>query len=200
MEEFRKIKGHENYSVSNFGNVRNDKTGKIFKQSNTLGYKRVKLQDKKTYKVHILVAHAFILNPDNKRFVDHIDNDRANNKVSNLRWATSGENQQNTPITKRNTSGIKGLSWNKRRKHWHVRIHHEGKNYHLGYFTEIEEAKRVRQLKANELFGEFTNECEKIVNLNIKIPKNTKLNININIEDDDEYRMLEKELSDKINN
>ncbi len=64
------------------------------------------------------------------------------------------------------------------------------------------EAIRVRQLKANELFGEFTNACEKIVNLNIKIPKNTKLNININIEDDDdeEYRMLEKELTDKINN
>jgi hypothetical protein len=199
MEEFRKIKDYENYSVSNLGVVRNDKKGRILKQSNSYGYKLVTL-DGKLHKVHILVAKAFIFNPDIKRCVDHIDTNRANNNVNNLRWATNDENQYNSSIRNDNSSGVKGLSLNKRSNKWEVHITHKGKKYHLGLFTDKNEAIRVRQLKANELFGEFTNACEKIVNLNIKIPKNTKLNININIEDDDEYRMLEKELTDKINN
>jgi hypothetical protein len=141
------------------------------------------------------------LNPDNKPNVDHTDTNKSNNNISNLRWCTQNENCRNVPITKRNTSGVKGLSWHKNRNKWRVQIDHEGKRYHLGSFIDKDEAIKARKLKANELFGEFTNECEKIVNLNIKIPKNTKLNININIEDDDEeYRMLEQELTDKINN
>ena len=199
QEEFRKIDGYKNYSVSNLGVVRNDKKGRIFKQSNSNGYKIIKF-NKKIHRVHILVAKAFIPNPENKPFVDHIDTDRAHNNFSNLRWATNNENLCNVSISKSNTSGIKGLSWHKKANKWEVQITHKGKKYHLGLFTDKNEAIRVRQLKANELFGEFTNECEKIFNLNIKIPKNTKLNININIEDDDEYRMLEKELTDKINN
>jgi hypothetical protein len=163
-EEYKLIKGFQDYSVSNLGNVRNDKTGKVFKQSNTLGYKRVKLQDKKSYKVHILVAHAFILNPDNKRFVDHIDNDRANNKVSNLRWATSGENGCNLSIGIRNTSGFKGIHWNDKRQNWKAQIDYKGKRMHLGYFKDKEDAIKIRQLKANELFGEFVNKSEKIIN------------------------------------
>ena len=202
QEEYRKIKGYENYSVSNFGVVRNDKKGRIFQQSfSTHGYKRVKLNDRKYHATHRLIAIAFIPNPENKPFIDHIDNDRANNSINNLRWVSREENSYNTSISKSNTSGVKGINWCKKYNKWEAKIQHKGKTYFLGHFTDIEEAKRVRQNKANELFGKFVNKCEKIVNLNIKIPKNTKLNININIEDDDEeYRMLEKELNDKINN
>ena len=200
MEEFRKIDGYDNYSVSNFGVVINDKKWRILKQSNSNGYKVVGL-DCKVHRVHILVAKAFIPNPDKKIDVDHIDNNRTNNNIENLRWSTRSENSCNAPISKSNTSGVKGLCWSKKKNKWQVEIMHKYKKYHLGYFTDKNEAIKARKLKANELFGEFTNECEKIVNLNIKIPKNTKLNININIEDDDEeYRMLEQELNDKINN
>ena len=200
MEEFKKIKDYENFSVSNFGIVRNDKKDKILKQSNSNGYKRVRLDDK-MHLVHILVAKAFVTNLDNKKCVDHKDSNRANNNVSNLRWATNSENSYNSPIRNDNTSGIKGVTWSKKSNKWQVQITHKGKNYQLGFFTDKEEAVKARKSKANELFGEFTHKCEKIVNFNIKIPKNTKLNININIEDDDEeYRMLEHELTDKINN
>ena len=58
-------------------------------------YWRVKI-NKKTYKVHRLVAETFIDNPEGKPFVDHINRDRNDNSVSNLRWVTASENNRNT--------------------------------------------------------------------------------------------------------
>lgn len=95
MEEWRKIKGFENYSVSNTGNIRNDKTGRILKQIiSTSGYKQTMMGHKTVPQyVHRLVAMAFIPNPDNKPQVDHIDGDKINNVVENLRWVTRSENR-----------------------------------------------------------------------------------------------------------
>jgi hypothetical protein len=115
-EEYRKIKGYENYSVSNYGNIRNDVTGKILKASlNGQGYKRVRLNGK-TIKVHRLVSEAFIPNANNKKYIDHIDNDRTNNNVNNLRWVTIQENNFNQSISKNNISGFKGIRWHKKKK------------------------------------------------------------------------------------
>jgi hypothetical protein len=199
QEEYRKIKGYENYSVSNFGNVRNEKTCLILKQHLHNGYYRVEVQGKK-HLIHRLIAEYFIPNPNNKAYVDHIDNNRSNNRIDNLRWVTTSENNYNMSIKKTNKSGVKGVIWNKNKNKWEVQISHKGKRYHLGYFTDKDEAIKTRKLKANELFGEFTNKCERIVNLNIKIPKNTKLNINVNIEDDndEEYKLLEQEFLEKM--
>ncbi len=184
QEEFKIIDGYENYSVSNLGNVRNDKKGKMLKQFNSSnGYKNVALE-RKPHTVHVLVAKAFIANPDNKPVVDHIDNNRFNNNIENLRWGTRSENNYNASIPKSNTSGVKGVKWEKLCNKWRVQINHKGIRYYLGLFADKDEAIRVRKLKANELFGEFCHKSEKIVNFNIKIPKNTKLNINVVIEDD----------------
>ena len=97
MEKFKQIKGYKNYSVSNYGKIRNDKTGRILKPSNnsTGGYLFVGLSKNgicKSQKVHRLVALAFIPNPENKRTVNHIDGVKINNFVSNLEWATNKEN------------------------------------------------------------------------------------------------------------
>lgn len=91
---WRKIS--EYYSINENGEVRNDRTGHI-KSAYTNpqnGYKYVDLwENSKTKKrpVHRLLAEAFIPNPEGKPTVDHIDGNRQNNALSNLRWATYGE-------------------------------------------------------------------------------------------------------------
>ena len=86
------------YEVSNLGRVRNVKTKHIKKPDNEeKGYCQITLKVHgitKHYAVHRMVAIAFIPNPLNKPQVDHIDNDKTNNAVSNLRWVTNEENQK----------------------------------------------------------------------------------------------------------
>ncbi len=86
-----------NYSVSSTGEVRNDITKKILSQRIQQGYKHVTLSlpnKIKSCRVHRLVAQAFIENPENKPYVNHIDCDRSNNNVENLEWVTPKENSQ----------------------------------------------------------------------------------------------------------
>ena len=167
MEEtFKTIKYYENYSVSNFGNVMNNKTGRIFKPiEGKDGYFRVNLyaNNIKSMYIHRLVAEAYLKNPEEKICVDHINNNKQNNTVENLRWATNSENCMNSKIPKNNTSGFKGVTFKNQQKKWHAQIRFNNKDIHIGSYTNIEEAITARQLKANELFGEFTNKCEKFI-------------------------------------
>ena len=103
MEEWRMVVGYEGlYEVSNFGNVRSKR--KILKQTNYNGYQCVclsKESNRKIHKVHRLVAIAFIPNEENKREVNHIDEDKTNNHVSNLEWVTPKENINHGTCIKR---------------------------------------------------------------------------------------------------
>lgn len=93
---------NSNYYISNFGRVYNIRSKKITLSPEGKGkYARVKINCKK-YRVHRLVAQLFIPNPDNKPYVDHIDGDRYNNRVDNLRWVTSLENNIHLSETTRN--------------------------------------------------------------------------------------------------
>lgn len=68
-----------------------------FGTKNLMGYRQVKFQGKVHY-VHRLMAEAFLLNPQNKPTVDHIDRNPSNNFLSNLRWATQSEQNENSSI------------------------------------------------------------------------------------------------------
>ncbi len=165
-EQYKVIADYEYYMVSNMGNVKNIKTGRELKPGvNSNGYYKVDLyiaNKRSTKQIHRLVATTFVENPDGKKCVDHMDNNRLNNNVANLRFATIKENNQNASISKTNTSGYKGVSFHKKHNKWRAQIQIDGKNKHLGYFYNIEEAIKVRQLKANEIQGLFVNNCEKL--------------------------------------
>lgn len=84
------------FSISNYGNIRNDKTGIILKtQSNDKGYQVVRVtinKIKRTFRIHRLVAEYFLDNPEHKEQVNHIDCNKNNNRADNLEWCTNKEN------------------------------------------------------------------------------------------------------------
>lgn len=83
------------YSVSDKGEVRKDTTNYLMKLQIQQGYSHVTIQingKAKRFRVHRLVAEAFIPNPDGKPYVNHIDGNRQNNSITNLEWVTPTEN------------------------------------------------------------------------------------------------------------
>ena len=89
----------------------------------------------------------------------------------------------NRKLSSKNTSNYKGVTFHKPSNKWMAQILINGKNKNLGYFEKIEDAVNARVKKAEELFGEYMNSCEKEINININIniPEKTKVNLNINI-------------------
>lgn len=96
QELWKTIKNFERYEVSNFGNVKNKVTGRILNPTTShQGYLYVTLCNKeghKKFKVHRLVAEAFIDNSEGLETVDHIDNNKLNNNALNLQWLTIADN------------------------------------------------------------------------------------------------------------
>lgn len=116
-----KIKRCNNYSINEKGEVRNDITGRIkstFTNKNN-GYLMVDLwTNNKSIKVpiHRLIAEAFIPNPKNKPCVDHIDGNRQNNSIDNLRWATYSENNSRFETIGVRSEKIKVIHYEEQRK------------------------------------------------------------------------------------
>ena len=94
--------------------------------------------------VHRLVATAFIPNPKNKPHINHINKDRADNRIDNIEWSTPRENTQHSYTFKKNNVSSKymGVSyWDRGRSNWCARYRDGGKDIILGYFkTELEAA------------------------------------------------------------
>src|SRR5690606_16380357 len=89
--------------------------------------------------------------------VDHENRQRADNRWENLRPATDQENARNAKLSKRNTSGIKGVMWYRRHSKWVASIRVDRKLLHLGYFPTIEEAAIARRAAELQYFGEFAS-------------------------------------------
>lgn len=98
LEIFKTIDGYEDYEVSTWGRVFNRRTGNFLTPyHHHKGYLRVDLKNGKGikhFKVHRLVATAFIPNPEGKPQVNHIDGNPGNNSVTNLEWVTNKENRE----------------------------------------------------------------------------------------------------------
>jgi hypothetical protein len=104
---------------------------------------------------HTINMHRIILNAPLGMQVDHKDGNGLNNQRNNLRLATPSQNGANSRRSKRNTSGYKGVIWNKRNKRWQVRIMVERRMVSVGYFIDIEDAAIAYANAASKYFGEF---------------------------------------------
>ena len=107
------------------------------------------------YKVHNLVwiLHGNTI-PDGC-VVDHVNRIRNDNRICNLRIATYTENNVNSKISCRNTSGFKGVNWNKQSNSWRASIRVNGRAKYLGNFSTPEEASEAYTFAAEILYGEF---------------------------------------------
>lgn len=88
--------------------------------------------------------------------IDHINGVTSDNRITNLREVTHKQNMKNQATPKNNSSGHIGITWNKNASKWKATIMHEGKNIHLGYYSEIEIAIKAR-VKAAKRYGYHNN-------------------------------------------
>lgn len=102
-EKFMLIENYPNYAVSNKGNVMTVTKQKLLNINidKAKGYPYLQLSkngQRKTFRVHKLVALAFVDNPENKPYVNHIDGNKTNNYITNLEWVTAQENTLHAQI------------------------------------------------------------------------------------------------------
>jgi hypothetical protein len=152
---------HELFEYRDDGNLirkvsvqSNAKKGDVIGSVNNDGYLCV-MVDRKPYRVHRLIFlyhHGYLT--DGLQ-MDHIDGNRTNNRIENLREVTKSQNKMNSKLAANNTSGVKGVYWHKRIQKWTSNIRLNRKHIHLGYYDTIEEAVAVVIAARNEYHGEY---------------------------------------------
>lgn len=109
----------------------------------------------KNHKVHRIIFEMFYGPIPMDYQIDHINGNRNDNRIENLRLATKFQNKWNTCRPKRNTSGFKGVSFHKSANKWRVEIRAFGKAKYIGLFSTAEEAYAARLAAEQKMHGEF---------------------------------------------
>lgn len=103
----------------------------------------------------VVYLHRLIMSAPKGVFVDHINYDTLDNRKKNLRLTNKQGNSINTKLRKTNTSGYKGVYWDKQRKRWAVSITFNYKIIHLGRYKIIEDAAKKYDEAARKYFGQY---------------------------------------------
>jgi hypothetical protein len=122
---------------------------------NAAGYVVVNLHNK-VYLVHRLIfwmQHKYL-----PKYIDHIDGNRSNNQLHNLRAATNQQNICNAKLRKNSISGIKNVRWEERLKKWSVRFTVNYKAKHIGVYSELEDAIQAANKARKELHKQFARD------------------------------------------
>ena len=114
------------------------------------GYRRIIFCGRRYY-AHRL-AWLYVYGHPPKMNVDHINGIRNDNRIRNLRVVTQSQNCGNARLSAANTSGFKGVVWDKSRKKWAVRIKVNYKTIHLGRFDDINEAAKIAKAAREKYF------------------------------------------------
>jgi hypothetical protein len=147
METWKTIDNFPNYEVSSLGRVKSSKFNKerILKPSLVADYPHVILCINGVtsgHHVHRLVANAFLPHVEGKRYIDHKNRIKTDNRIENLQWCTASENQVNTENRKNNT-GVRNIY--KLRTGYDVNIRREKKTLLRKYCRTFEEAQQIRE-------------------------------------------------------
>lgn len=103
---------------------------------------------------HQILLHRLLIESGDD-YVDHINRNKLDNRKCNLRICSNSQNQANSTKRSNNTSGYKGVSFNKQSKKWTAQITVNKNRIHLGYFDSPEDAAIEYDKYAREYFGEF---------------------------------------------
>ena len=116
------------------------------------GYLQTKLNNKRhlIHRLIFLMHYGYV-----PKILDHIDGNRLNNCIENLRETTASQNQFNTGLCKNNKSGYKNVQWVKNAKKWRVRLILNKKDKVFGYFDDVELAGLVAEEARNKHHKEF---------------------------------------------
>jgi hypothetical protein len=137
------------------------KDGKLFEKETDVspaivdkshGYKRI-LHDGKYWLEHRLIWRMFYGNFNYN--LDHINGNKLDNRIENLRKCNQTQNTANSKIRSDNKSGYRGVVWHKATNKWQAQTMLKGKRIHIGLFNSKDEAALAYNYKAEELFGPF---------------------------------------------
>lgn len=132
---WKEIENHAGFYASSTGLIMRPNKKITPGYKNTTGYYYISI-NKQMLRVSRLIAQTFLENPDDKPFVDHISRNRQDNSVENLRWVTASENSRNMSSHAEGSSPYIGVAWHKASAKWQVQIFVDGKNRHIGLFTD----------------------------------------------------------------
>jgi len=133
--------------------TRPDCIGRPAGSINSFGYLVVSFKSR-PYKAH-RIAWLIYYGEWPEEDIDHIDRNKLNNSIANLRKATRSQNAFNVGLRKCNTSGFRGVSFNAEWGKWFSQIIIRGEKKFLGYFKTPELASEAYERAASEAFGEF---------------------------------------------
>jgi hypothetical protein len=127
--------------------------GTVAGSMSTQGYIKVGIDYKhfRSHRLAWLLVYGYW--PTNE--IDHINGDKTDNRIANLREATSQENNRNVGLRKDNSTGITGVSWNKQCRKYMAQIQAGGKLIYIGLFDTLEAAATSRAAAEVFYFGEF---------------------------------------------
>lgn len=131
-------------SIGNVAGCNNTKSGYVF--IGLLG---------KTYLAHRIVWEMHNGDLKSGEWIDHINMSKSDNRIENLRICNFNESQCNKNMQSNNTSGYKGVTWNKNAKKWKARVQYDGKEHHIGYFDSALEAYEETVKFRNMLHKKF---------------------------------------------
>lgn len=117
--------------------------GKEAGNKSTIGYMRINVDVKSYYSHRLAWLYMYGHLPENE--IDHINHNRSDNRIANLREVTHSQNHRNQSLQKSNTSGVVGVCWVRSKGKWLAQITAKGKHMYLGIFESFGDAVAARK-------------------------------------------------------